>query len=504
MYSLTNKLPSTMKDNVLSGITVALALVPEAIAFSFVAGVDPLVGLYTAFIIGLITSAFGGRPGMISGATGAIAVVITELVLSHGLEYLFAAVILMGLLQILAGLFKLGKFIRLVPHTVMIGFVNGLALVIFISQFEHFKVDHHWLTGMPLLIMAGLTLLTMGIIKFFPKLTKAVPATLASIAFVTLLVNIFNIDTRTVGDLATISGGLPKFHIPNVPASIDMLITIIPYSVIMATIGLIESLMTMSLIDETTDTRGHGNRECIGQGVANIVCGVFGGMGGCAMIGQSMLNIQSGGTRRISGITAALSLLAFILFGSSLISIIPIAALVGIMFVVVIATFEWTTLSIINKIPKSDALVIIVVTIVTVFTNLAVSVALGIILSALVFAWNKGKNVTARTRMEDCGSKVYLLDGPLFFASIKNFQDIFTINEDPDDVIIDFMNSHVHDHSAIAAIDAITAKYLASGKTIHLRHLSSECKELLENAKDFVEVNILEDPRYHVASDKLA
>jgi SulP family sulfate permease len=316
-------------------------------------------------------------------------------------------------------------------------------------------------------------------------------------------VNVFNIDTLTVGDLATISGGLPKFHIPNVPASLDMLITIIPYSVIMATIGLIESLMTMTLIDETTDTRGHGNRECIGQGVANLVCGVFGGMGGCAMIGQSMLNIQSGGTRRASGIAASLSLLGFILFASGLISIIPIAALVGIMFVVVIATFEWTTLSIINKNPKADAFVIITVTVVTVFTNLAVSVGLGIILSALVFAWNKGTNVTARTREEACGSKVYLLDGPLFFASIKNFQDIFTINEDPDDVIIDFINSHVHDHSAIAAIDAITAKYLANGKTIHLRHLSMECKELLENAKDFVEVNILEDPHYHVASDKL-
>jgi len=503
MYLLKQKMTSSLKDNILSGLTVALALVPEAIAFSFVAGVEPLIGLYSAFIIGLITAIIGGRPGMISGATGAIAVVIVELVISHGVEYLFAAVVLMGILQILAGLLKLGKFIRLVPHPVMIGFVNGLAVVIFVSQFEQFKVGHEWMKGPELFIMIGLILLTMVIIKFFPKITKAVPATLVSIVAVTVLVIGLNIDTRTVGDLAEISGGLPKFHIPSVPFNLETLSVILPYSVVMAIIGLIESLMTMSLIDETTDTRGHGNRECVGQGIANTVCGLFGGMGGCAMIGQSMLNIQSGGKDRASGITAALSLLAFILFASGLISMIPIAALVGIMFVVVIATFEWTSINMLNKIPRSDALVIIVVTVVTVFTNLAVSVALGIVLSALVFAWEKGKKISNTPSTEEDGTKIYHLHGPLFFASIKSFNDLFDVQNDPDHVIIDFDDAHVHDHSAIAAIDALTAKYLENGKEIHLRHLSPECKILMKNA-EFIEVNILEDPKYHIASDNLA
>ncbi len=503
MFLMKEKMTSTLKDNILSGLTVALALVPEAIAFSFVAGVEPLVGLYTAFIIGLVASIFGGRPGMISGATGAIAVVIGSLVVSHGAEYLFAAVVLMGLIQVVAGIFKLGKFIRLVPHPVMIGFVNGLAIVIFISQFEHFKIGHEWMAFPQLAMMLGLVLLTMVIIKVFPKITKAIPSTLVSILIVSGLVIVLNIDTVTVGDMAKINGGLPAFHLPKVPLTLETLKVIFPYSLIMATIGLIESLMTMTLIDETTDTRGHGNRECIGQGMANLVCGFFGGMGGCAMIGQSMLNIQSGGKDRASGITAALSLLGFILFASNLISMIPIAALVGIMFVVVIATFEWTSIGLLSKIPKSDALVIVVVTVVTVFTNLAVSVALGIILSALVFAWEKGKRISNTTTTEQDGSKVYHLSGPLFFASIQSFNDLFNVQEDPNHVIIDFLNAHVHDHSAIAAIDALTAKYLENGKEIHLRHLSPECKELLKSA-EFVEVNILEDPQYHVASDQLA
>lgn len=494
---------STLKDNILSGLTVALALVPEAIAFSFVAGVDPLIGLYSAFIVGLIASLFGGRPGMISGATGAIAVVVVELVLSHGLEYLFTAVILMGVFQILAGKLKLGKFIRLVPHPVMIGFVNGLAMVIFLSQFEHFKNGHEWITGLELVIMVGLIFLTMAIIKYFPNLTKAVPATLVSIIAVTALVNIMSIPTKTVADLATISGGFPSFHLPNVPVGFDMLITILPYAFIMAVIGLIESLMTMNLIDETTGTRGHGNSECIAQGMANVACGLFGGMGGCAMIGQSMLNIQSGGMRKSSGITAALSLLAFILFGSEIIAMIPIAALVGIMFIVVVGTFEWTTFNMIDKIPKTDALVIVVVSIVTIFTNLAVSVFIGIILSALTFAWVKGKKITSRT-VDEGGVRVYHLEGPLFFGSTKNFQELFDVNEDPENVIIDFLNSHVHDHSAIAAIDSLTANYLCNGKTIHLRHLSSECRQLLHAAKDLVEINIMEDPNYHVATDVMA
>ncbi len=504
MNLLSQATDLNLKDNILSGLTVALALVPEAIAFSFVAGIDPLIGLYTAFIIGLITSIFGGRPGMISGATGAIAVVIVGLVISHGVEYLFAAVILMGVFQILAGLLKLGKFIRLVPHPVMIGFVNGLALVIFFSQFEQFKNGHEWIVGSELTIMIGLILLTMVIIQFLPRLTKVVPSTLVSIVTVTLMVRFMNISTKTIGDMAEISGGLPSFHIPLVPLSLDMLMTILPYSLVMAVIGLIESLMTMNLIDDTTGTRGHGNKECIGQGVANMVCGVFGGMGGCAMIGQSMLNIKSGGTRRASGITAALSLLAFIMFGSNLIAMIPIAALVGVMFIVVIATFEWPSLLLMNKIPKADALVIVVVTVVTVFTNLAISVGIGIILSTLVFAWNKGKKITATVTVEKEGSKEYILDGPLFFGSIKNFTDLFNLKDDPNIVIIDFLNSHVHDHSAIVAIDSLTSKYLEAGKEIHLRHLSPECRELLRNAEDIVDVNILEDPKYHIATDLLA
>jgi len=492
------------KDNVLSGLTVALALVPEAIAFAFVADVPPLVGLYSAFIIGLITALFGGRPGMISGATGAIAVVIVTLVKDHGVEYLFAAVILMGLIQIIAGLLKLGKFIRFVPHPVMIGFVNGLAIVIFVSQFEHFQHHGDWLKGTELMIMLGLTGLTMLIIKVFPKVTKALPATLMAILTLTLLVKVFNVNTSTVGDLAEISGGLPKFHLPVVPLNLETLKIIFPYSLVMATIGLIESLMTMSLIDDITETRGHGNRESTVQGIANVVCGLFGGMGGCAMIGQSILNIKSGGLRRLSGVTAALSLLAFILFASKLIAIIPIAALVGIMFIVVIATFDWSSLYKLNKIPKSDALVIIAVTVITVMTNLAVSVAVGIILSALVFAWEKGKKIHATSHVDSDGAKVYMLEGPLFFASIKSFNDLFSVKEDPNIIIIDFIDAHVHDHSAIAAIDALTAKYVDQGKEVHLRHLSDECRQLIKNAEKFVDVNVLEDPKYHVATDVLA
>ncbi|MFZ7121605.1 MAG: SulP family inorganic anion transporter [Eubacteriaceae bacterium] len=504
MNKINKDINFSIKDNILSGLTVSLALVPEAIAFSFIAGIEPIVGLYTAFIIGLITSIFSGRPGMISGATGAIAVVVVELVISKGIEYLFAAVILMGILQILAGVLKLGKFIRLVPQPVMIGFVNGLAIVIFISQFEQFKVGHKWLSGSELYIMIGLILLTMAIIKIFPKITKSVPSTLVAIVSVTLLVKFMNITTKTVGDLASISGGFPSFHIPNISFNLDMIMIILPYSFVMATIGLIESLMTMSLIDETTGTRGHGNQECISQGLANIICGFFGGMGGCAMIGQSILNIKSGGTHKLSGITASLSLLTFILFGYKLISMIPISALVGIMFIVVISTFEWTSFIMLNKIPKSDALVIIVVSVVTIFTNLAVSVGIGIILSALVFAWNKGKKITVNTLFEDDGTKVYILDGPLFFGSAKNFLDLFCVEKDPNNVIIDFLNSHVHDYSAIQAIDSLTSKYLSNGKEIHLRHLSIECKQLLRNAEEIVEVNILEDPNYHVATDILA
>ncbi len=497
-----------IQNEVLSGLTVALALVPEAIAFAFIAGVEPLVGLYAAFMVGLLASIFGGRPGMISGATGAMAVVMVALVAANGVEYLFATVVLTGILQILAGVFKLGKFIRIVPHPVMLGFVNGLAIVIFLAQMKSFQVDvdgvSEWMTGQPLMIFAGLILLTMAIIHFLPKFTRAIPSSLAAIVVVSLLVIGLNIDTNTVGDLASIKGELPQFHIPMVPFDLETLKIIFPYAIILAAIGLIESLLTLTLIDEITNTRGRGNRECVGQGIANTVTGFFGGMGGCAMIGQSMINVNSGGHQRLSGISAALFLLAFILFASSLIEQIPMAALVGVMFIVVIGTFEWSSFRIFSKIPRHDAFVLVLVSGVTVATDLAIAVIVGVIVSALVFAWEHAKHINIKSYIDDNGSKVYELNGPLFFGSVKNFRELFTPENDPDDVIIEFKNSRVSDHSAIEAIDNLALRYIHAGKKLHLRHLSEECKQLLDNAGDLVEVNRLEDPSYHVADDKLA
>ena len=497
-----------VQNEVLSGLTVALALVPEAVAFAFVAGVEPLVGLYAAFMVGLLASIFGGRPGMISGATGAMAVVMVALVADHGVEYLFAAVVLTGLLQILAGIFKLGKFIRIVPHPVMLGFVNGLAIVIFLAQIQHFQVDvdgvKTWMSGQPIMIFAGLIILTMAIIHFLPKLTKAVPSSLAAIVVVSLLVIGLNIDTNTVGDLASIKGGLPQFHIPDVAFNLETLKIIFPYAVVLAAIGLIESLLTLTLIDEVTNTRGRGNQECIGQGIANTATGMFGGMGGCAMIGQSMINVNSGGHQRLSGIAAALFLLAFILFASGLIEQIPMAALVGVMFIVVIGTFEWSSIRIFRKIPKHDAFVLVLVSGVTVATDLAMAVVVGVIVSALVFAWEHAKHINVKSYIAENGSKVYELNGPLFFGSVKNFRDLFEPENDPDDVVIEFQNSRVTDHSAIEAIDSLAEQYIKAGKTLHLRHLSEECRVLLDKAGDLVEVNRLEDPSYHVADDKLS
>ena len=497
-----------VQNEVLSGLTVALALVPEAVAFAFVAGVEPLVGLYAAFMVGLLASIFGGRPGMISGATGAMAVVMVALVADHGVEYLFATVVLTGLLQILAGVFKLGKFIRIVPHPVMLGFVNGLAIVIFLAQIQHFQVDvegaRDWMSGQSLMIFAGLIILTMVIIHFLPKLTKAVPSSLAAIVVVSLLVIGLNIDTNTVGDLASIKGGFPQFHIPEVAFTLETLKIIFPYAIVLAAIGLIESLLTLTLIDEVTNTRGRGNRECIGQGIANTTTGLFGGMGGCAMIGQSMINISSGGHQRLSGVSAALFLLAFILFASSLIEQIPMAALVGVMFIVVIGTFEWSSIRIFKKIPKHDAFVLVLVSGVTVATDLAMAVIVGVIVSALVFAWEHAKHINVKSYIAENGSKVYELNGPLFFGSVKNFRDLFQPETDPDDVVIEFQNSRVTDHSAIEAIDSLAEQYIKAGKTLHLRHLSEECKVLLDKAGDLVEVNRLEDPSYHVADDKLS
>lgn len=497
-----------VQNEVLSGLTVALALVPEAIAFAFIAGVEPLVGLYAAFMVGLLAAIFGGRPGMISGATGAMAVVMVALVADNGVEYLFATVVLTGLLQILAGVFKLGKFIRIVPHPVMLGFVNGLAIVIFLAQMKSFQVDidgaTQWMTGTPLFIFGGLIVLTMAIIHYLPKLTTVVPSSLAAIVVVSLLVIGLNIDTNTVGDLASIKGGFPQFHIPVVPFNLETLKIIFPYAIILAAIGLIESLLTLTLIDEITNTRGRGNRECVGQGIANTATGFFGGMGGCAMIGQSMINVNSGGHQRLSGVSAALFLLAFILFASSLIEQIPMAALVGVMFIVVIGTFEWSSFRIFGKIPRHDAFVIILVSGVTVASDLAIAVIVGVIVSALVFAWEHAKHINVNDYIDENGSKVYELNGPLFFGSVKNFRELFSPDNDPDDVIIEFKNSRVSDHSAIEAIDNLAERYIKAGKKIHLRHLSEECKQLLDKAGDMVEVNRLEDPSYHVADDKLS
>jgi SulP family sulfate permease len=497
------------KNEILSGLTVALALVPEAVAFAFVAGVEPLVGLYAAFMVGLLAAIFGGRPGMISGATGAMAVVMVGLVAQHGVEYLFAAVVLTGMIQMSAGLLRLGKFIRIVPHPVMLGFVNGLAIVILLAQLQHFQVTtpegvQQWLDDGPLMIFVGLIMLTMAIIYFLPRLTSAFPAALAAIIAVSLLVMGLELDTTTVGDLASIKGGLPSFHIPSVPFNFETLMIILPYSFILAAVGLIESLLTLSLIDEVTATRGRGNRECMGQGIANTVTGLFGGMGGCAMIGQSMINVNSGGRQRMSGVAAALFLLMFILFASPLIERIPMAALVGVMFVVVIATFEWSSIRIMGKIPLSDAFILVLVSAVTVFTDLAIAVVVGVIVSALVFAWEHAKHIHIKTYDDSKGSRIHELNGPLFFGSVKNFLELFKPEDDPDDVIIEFQNSRVADHSAIEAIDTLAERYIRAGKQLHLRHLSEECRQLLRKAGDLVEVNVLEDPHYHVADDQLA
>jgi SulP family sulfate permease len=512
---------ATLKNDVLSGLTVALALVPEAVAFAFVAGVDPLVGLYAAFMVGLITACIGGRPGMISGATGALAVVMVSLVADHGVEYLFVTVILMGLLQITAGVLKLGKFIRMVPYPVMLGFVNGLAIVIFLAQLGQFGdagepgwlhgtfmqgsiVDVSWLQGEQLYMLIALVFLTMSIIHFLPRLTKAVPSSLVAIVVVTLLVFGLDLNTRVVGDIASIAGGFPAFSIPAVPYNLDTFFIILPYAVILAAIGLIESLLTLRLIDEITETRGRGNRECIGQGVANTVTGLFGGMGGCAMIGQSMINVNSGGRGRASGITAAMFLLIFILFASSLIERIPLAALIGVMFIVVIGTFEWSSFRIVGKVPRSDALILILVSGVTVATDLAAAVIVGVIVSALVFAWEHAKHIRIDAREDHKGSTVYAVTGPLFFGSVTSFLERFDPKKDNDDVIIDFARSRVADHSGLDAIDTLAERYLNADKTLHLVHLSDECRKLLNKAGNLVEVNVIEDPKYFVAEDSLA
>lgn len=491
------------RTEILSGLTVALALVPEAVAFALIANVPPLVGLYAAFMVCLITSVFGGRPGMISGATGALAVVMVALVKTHGIDYLFATVVLMGIIQILVGILKLGKFIRLVPQPVIYGFVNGLAIVIGMAQFSQFKKitgegNLEWLTGTPLIIMLSLVTATMLIIHYLPKLTKAIPSSLAALLVVSGVVIVFGFDTRTVGDLASIKGGLPQFYFPKVPLNLETFKIIFPYSIILAGIGLIESLLTLTLIDEITETKGSGNKECVAQGAANVVTGFFGGMGGCAMIGQSIINVSSGGRSRLSGIVAAIALLCFILFTSELIEKVPMGALVGLMFMVSIGTFEWGTFRILNKIPKSDVIIILAVTILTVLFDLAIAVASGVIIAALVFAWDNAIRIRARKFMDKNGVKNYEIFGPLFFGSISTFQEKFDLQTDPLDVIVDFKESRVVDHSAIEALNQLTERYSKLGKRICLKHLSPDCVKLLGKAGSMVEVNYFEDPEYVV------
>ncbi len=493
------------KTEVLSGLTVALALIPEAVAFALIAGLSPLTGLYAAFVMGLITSILGGRPGMISGATGAVAVVIVALSLSHGPEYIFATVVLAGIIQVLAGAFKLGKLMRLVPHPVIFGFVNGLAIIIFMSQLAQFKdASGNWLTGQSLYILLGLVLLTMLIIWGLPKLTKVVPASLIAILAVFAIVIGFGIDTKTVGDIASIQGGFPPFHIPSVPFNFETLALIFPYAAIMAGVGLIESLLTLNIIDEITETRGRGNKEVVAQGAGNILSGFFSGMGGSAMLGQSLINISNGARARLSGIVAAVALLCFVMFGSGLIERLPMAALTGLMIMVAVGTFEWASLRTFNRMPKSDIFVMVVVTLVTVILhNLALAVIVGVIIAALVFAWDNAKRIRARKSIDEKGVKHYEIYGPLFFGSVTAFNEKFDIPNDPAEIIIDFKESRVVDMSAIEALNKITERYLKVGKKVHLRHLSPDCQILLKNADQIIEVNVLEDPTYHIVADKV-
>ena len=486
------------KIEIMSGLTVALALIPEAIAFAFIADLSPLTALYAAFVMGLVTAILGGRPGMISGATGAVAVVIVALSLSHGVEYVFATVILAGMLQVLIGILKLGKLMRLVPQPVIFGFVNGLAVIIFMAQLDQFKdPSGAWLTGEPFYILLGLVLLTISIIWGLPKLTKVIPASLVAVLTVFGIVVTFGIDTRTVGDIASIQGRFPPFHIPQVPFTFETLSIIFPYAAIMAAVGLIESLLTLNIIDEITETRGNSNKEAVAQGTANMLSGMFSGMGGCAMIGQSLINISSGARARLSGIVAAVALLMFIMFGAGIIEQLPMAALTGLMIMVAVTTFEWASLRTFNRMPKSDVFVMVVVTLVTIFLrNLALAVIVGVIISALVFAWDNAKRIRARKRIDENGVKHYEIYGPLFFGSVTAFNEKFDVLNDPDEVVIDFRESRVTDMSAIEALNKLTERYLKVGKKVQLKHLSKDCQRLLKNADKIIQVNVLEDPTY--------
>ena len=504
LFDFTQKV--NYKTEFLAGLTVAMTMIPESLSFAILAGFPPLTGLYAAFIAGLITAIFGGRPGLISGGAGATVIVLIALMKSHGLDYVFAAVALAGVLQILVGIFKLGKFIRLVPHPVMFGFVNGLAIIIFMSQLEQFKIivngQNTWLSGDSLFIMLGLVALTVGIVMYVPKFTKAVPASLIAIIVVFMVVYFFGIETKTVKDIASISGGFPPFHIPNVPVAWETLKVIFPYSLIMAAVGLTEGLLTLNLVDEITGTKGKGNRECIAQGGSNILNGFFFGMGGCPMIAQTLVNLSAGSRTRLSGIVAALTILLIVLFGAPIIEQLPMAALVGVMVMVAIGTFEWASLKIANKMPNHDVFVVVVVALITILLhNLALAVLIGVIISALVFAWESAKRIRARKYIDNMGVKHYEIYGPLFFASTAAFAEKFDVLNDPNEVIIDFKESKIADMSAIEAVNKITERYAKVNKKIHLRHLSADCRQLLKNADQIIEVNIIEDPAYNVVID---
>ena len=495
------------KTEILAGLTVAMTMIPESLSFAILAGFPPLVGLYGAFIMGIITAIFGGRPGLISGGAGATVIVLIALMNSHGLEYVFGAVAIAGVIQIIVGLLKLGKFIRLVPQPVMYGFVNGLAVIIFLSQFEQFKTkingQAEWLSGSPFLIMAGLVALTIGIIVLFPKITKAIPASLVAIIVVFAVVFVFNIDTKQVMDIASISGSLPPFHIPEIPFTLETLQIILPYGLIMAAVGLTEGLLTLNLVDEITATKGNSNRECLAQGTANIANGFFYGMGGCPMIAQTLVNLSAGSRARLSGIVAALTILVIILVGAPVIELVPMAALTGVMIMVAIGTFEWASFKAFTKMPKSDIFVMLTVTLITIFLkNLALAVLIGVIISALVFAWESAKRIRARKYIDANGIKHYELFGPLFFGSTTAFTEKFDAQNDPNEIIIDFAESRITDMSAIDAVNKITERYASFGKKVHLKHLSPDCITLLQNAEAIIDVNIMEDPNYKVVSNK--
>lgn len=495
------------KNEILAGLAVAMTMIPESLSFAILAGLSPLTGLYAAFLMGIVTAILGGRPGMVSGGAGATVVVLIALAASHGVEYLFAAVILAGLLQFSVGIFKLGKFVRLIPQPVMYGFLNGLAVIIFMAQVAQFKVVENgiegWMQGSALYLMAGLTLLTIAIVFILPKFTKAVPASLVAIIVVFGIVYFFGIDTKKVIDIASVGGSLPSFHIPGIPFNLETLKIIFPYALVMAGVGLIESLLTLNMVDEITSTKGQSNREAAAQGIANITNGFFGGMGGCAMVAQTLVNIGAGGRARLSAIIASIAILLIILVAGPVIEQIPMAALVGVMMMVAIGTFEWVSFRIINKMPRHDIFIGMLVAVITVLLhNLALAVLIGVVISALVFAWESAKRIRARKYVDEDGVKHYEIFGPLFFGSAMAFTEKFDVVNDPDEVIIDFKESKVVDMSAIEALNKITEKYHKEGKKLHLRHLSQDCRQLLKNAETVIDVNIIEDPTYKVMTNK--